>query len=90
VTEPLTICVFPGADGEFTLYEDDGVTQAYLRGQGTWTRFIWDDARRQLRVERRGGAADQPRTFLVQVASDGEPRRLDVVDTAPVTLTLAR
>ncbi|MCB0054710.1 MAG: DUF5110 domain-containing protein, partial [Caldilinea sp.] len=28
----LTVHVFPGADGHFTLYEDDGETVGYERG----------------------------------------------------------
>ena len=39
--------MYPGADGEFTLY-DDGISQAYLRGKGTWTRFTWSDRARRL------------------------------------------
>jgi hypothetical protein len=26
--------VFPGANGAFTLYDDDGISQAYLAGRG--------------------------------------------------------
>lgn len=35
--------VYPGADGDFTLYEDDGKTYAYERGQFTETRFHWSE-----------------------------------------------
>ncbi len=34
-----TVHVYPGADGAFTLYDDDGETYAYERGQLTRTRF---------------------------------------------------
>ena len=27
------LAIFPGADGRFTLYEDDGTTDAYQRGE---------------------------------------------------------
>ena len=33
----IRLKVFPGADSEFTLYEDDGETQAYLQGAYTTT-----------------------------------------------------
>ena len=41
--QSLTLRVFAGADGTFTLYEDDGLTNAYLDGQGVTTelRFRW-------------------------------------------------
>jgi alpha-glucosidase (family GH31 glycosyl hydrolase) len=35
--ERLIVSVFPGADGSFRLYEDDGATQAYQEGQYEWT-----------------------------------------------------
>jgi hypothetical protein len=33
----LVLSVFPGAEGHVRLYEDDGITEAYLDGQGEWT-----------------------------------------------------
>ena len=48
VNEPSSIHVYPGADGQFALYEDDGATFAYERGQFTRTIVKWDDARREL------------------------------------------
>jgi alpha-glucosidase len=35
----LILSVFPGADGVFCLYEDDGVTEAYKTGQHEWTEI---------------------------------------------------
>jgi alpha-glucosidase/alpha-D-xyloside xylohydrolase len=51
VTEPTTLRVYSGANGRFTLYEDDGISQEYLRGRATWTRMTWDDRARQLTIE---------------------------------------
>lgn len=41
--QSLTIKVFAGDDGEFSLYEDDGLTKAYRNGQGVITElcFCW-------------------------------------------------
>jgi alpha-D-xyloside xylohydrolase len=36
--------VYPGADGDFTLYRDDGKTYAYEKGDFETTRLHWDDA----------------------------------------------
>jgi alpha-D-xyloside xylohydrolase len=38
------IRVYPGADGNFTLFSDDGKTYAYENGGGTITKLHWDDA----------------------------------------------
>ena len=35
----IDLLIFPGADGQFDLYEDNGVTQAYLQTGGCTTRF---------------------------------------------------
>ncbi len=36
--------VYRGADGEFTLYSDDGKTYAYEQGKSEITRLKWDEA----------------------------------------------
>jgi alpha-glucosidase/alpha-D-xyloside xylohydrolase len=51
ITEPTTLRVYRGADGRFTLYDDDGISQEYLNGRGTWTQMIWNDAAKELRIE---------------------------------------
>jgi alpha-D-xyloside xylohydrolase len=40
--------VYPGADADFTLYDDDGRTYDYEKGAGKITRLHWDDAARKL------------------------------------------
>ncbi len=50
VTEPTTIRIYSGADGQFTMYEDDGISQKYLKGIGSWTHFTWDDKKRILTI----------------------------------------
>ncbi|HJV62188.1 MAG TPA: TIM-barrel domain-containing protein [Albitalea sp.] len=52
---PWEIRVYPGADASFTLYEDDGETYRYERGERATTSLHWDDARRTLRVGARQG-----------------------------------
>ncbi|HEY0874558.1 MAG TPA: DUF5110 domain-containing protein [Vicinamibacterales bacterium] len=51
VSEPTTLRVYRGADGEYTLYDDDGISQDYLNARGTWTRMTWNDEARQLTIE---------------------------------------
>lgn len=48
VTEPTTLRVYPGANGQFTLYDDDGSSQEYLKGRGSWIRIMWNDQTRRL------------------------------------------
>ncbi|MDK2759488.1 MAG: DUF5110 domain-containing protein, partial [Blastomonas fulva] len=38
------IRVYPGRDARFTLYDDDGVTNAYQRGGGRKAEPLWTEA----------------------------------------------
>ena len=51
MTEPTTLKVYSGANGEFTMYEDDGNSQDYLQNKGTWTKLSWDDGAKKLTIE---------------------------------------
>ena len=51
----LEIRIYPGADADFTLYEDEGDNYNYEKGQFTQIRFHWDDASRQLTISDREG-----------------------------------
>ncbi|HEY5331482.1 MAG TPA: TIM-barrel domain-containing protein [Acidobacteriaceae bacterium] len=44
-----SVRVYPGADGDFTLYSDDGKTYAYEVGKSDVTQLHWSDATRTLR-----------------------------------------
>jgi alpha-D-xyloside xylohydrolase len=58
--------VYPGADGNFTLYQDDGKTSAYEAGDGRSTELHWNDARHEL--SHRGAAAwTGPDSALLEV-----------------------
>ena len=58
VDTPLEIHVYPGADGEFTLYEDAGNDYTYENGEFATVRFAWNDAEGVLTVEDRMGSYD--------------------------------
>jgi alpha-D-xyloside xylohydrolase len=45
------IRVYSGADGSFTLYQDDGKTYAYEKGESKITRLHWDDVSSKLTHE---------------------------------------
>ena len=52
----LEIRVYPGADGTFTLYEDEGDTYNYERGIYSTITFRWDDSHKTLTVGARKGS----------------------------------
>ena len=43
--------IYPGASGDFTLYQDDGKTYAYEKGASSITRLHWDDVAQGLSRE---------------------------------------
>ena len=40
---PLTLRIYPGADGHFPLYEDDGISFGYRKGDWMGIDLAWDD-----------------------------------------------
>lgn len=54
--DDLEVRVYPGADGEFTLREDDFTTFAYERGERTAIRFKWHDDTSTLEILEREGS----------------------------------
>ncbi len=54
--DPITLYVYAGADGNFTLYEDDGISYAFERGQSTRITLHWDDGKRVLNIAAREGS----------------------------------
>jgi len=52
VNGPTTLKVYPGADGIFTLYDDDGQSLNYERGEGSvWVRLRWLNDAKKLIIE---------------------------------------
>ncbi|MCX7753945.1 MAG: DUF5110 domain-containing protein [Anaerolineales bacterium] len=51
--EQLVLELFPGGDGAFTLYEDDGVSRAFERGAFSRIRITqrWEETRQIVRIE---------------------------------------
>jgi len=79
----LTITVYAGRSGEFTLYEDDGVSYDYERGNFSTIKMSYDDSTKTLTIGKREGSFDgmpQKRKFTVKwVAADGAARRTSIV-----------
>ncbi|HTQ49486.1 MAG TPA: TIM-barrel domain-containing protein [Candidatus Acidoferrales bacterium] len=53
--DPITLHIYAGADGRFTLYEDDGLTYDYEHGGFATIPLVWDDARHTLTIGEREG-----------------------------------
>lgn len=51
----MEIRIYPGADGEFTLYEDENDNYNYENGVHSTIRMKWNDAERTLTIDNREG-----------------------------------
>ncbi|MGA3236719.1 MAG: TIM-barrel domain-containing protein [Bryobacteraceae bacterium] len=60
---PTDLKVYPGADGSFLLYDDDGATFNHRKGEWTAIKMTYNDARRTLAL--RAAHGSPKRTFSV-------------------------
>ena len=75
----LELRVYPGANGSFVLYEDEGDSYNYEKGTYTTITFDWSDKSRTLTIGARRGSYPgmlQFRTFTV-VMPDGSQKTVD-------------
>jgi alpha-glucosidase (family GH31 glycosyl hydrolase) len=75
--DPLALVVHPGANGAFSLYEDDGKTFNYRRGQYMKLRIAWDDARSTLRLRLAQSSqmiGDMSRKMVLKLAGESIER----------------
>jgi len=52
----LEIRIYPGANGEFTLYEDENDNYNYEKGAFSTIKFTWNDAKKALTIDDRIGS----------------------------------
>ena len=66
--DPIELRVYAGADGAFTLYEDEGDSYRYERGVYSTIPLVWTDAAHTLTIGPRTGwfpGMQSSRTFRV-------------------------
>ncbi|MGD0461715.1 MAG: TIM-barrel domain-containing protein [Tepidisphaeraceae bacterium] len=74
--DPITLYVYEGADADFTLYEDDGLTYACEKGEFSVIPIHWNDADKKLTIGKRQGSFAgmlATRTFNVVLVSTQKP-----------------
>ena len=60
VDAPLSVTAYPGADGSFLLYEDDGRSFNYRKGDWMGIKMTWNDSRRVLSLHLAEGSRMLP------------------------------
>ena len=74
--EPVVFHIYPGANGEFDLYEDDGISFDYKNGKFTHLRASWNDGQRQFTLAHSGGEPLGQREFQVRLAGSSTQKPL--------------
>ncbi|HWT67073.1 MAG TPA: TIM-barrel domain-containing protein, partial [Terracidiphilus sp.] len=80
--DPIELRIYPGADGDFTLYEDENDNYNYTKGAHATIALHWDDAAKTLTVGAREGTFPgmlATRTFKVVVV--GKDRGTGIGET---------
>ncbi len=74
--DPITLFVYAGADGAFTLYEDDGRTYQYEKGKFARIPIRWKDAAKTITIGQREGSFPgmlAQRTFNIVLITKDRP-----------------
>lgn len=80
VDAPLHLWVHPGAAGRFSLYEDDGHSFEFHKGEFMKVDFAWNDNRRRLNVRlAKGSKMLDPHKRNILVHMTGESQTRDAV-----------
>jgi alpha-D-xyloside xylohydrolase len=78
--DPIELRVYAGADGSFTLYEDEDDSYDYEKGAHATILIQWDDANRTLTIGQRKGSFPgmlERRTFHVVFVGEGHGTGID-------------
>jgi len=78
--DPVTLLVYEGADGSFSLYEDEGINYNYEKGAFSQIKFSYNEAEHTLVIAAREGVFPgmvQNRTFKIVVTSKEKAVKLD-------------
>jgi len=79
VEDALTLWVHPGANGAYSLYEDDGKTFAYRQSEFSRIQMAWNDRNRRLQLRLAPGSrwmGEAKRRIVVQTAGGSASREV--------------
>ncbi|MBV9183645.1 MAG: glycoside hydrolase family 31 protein [Acidobacteria bacterium] len=75
---PLSISIYPGHDQSFLLYEDDGTSFNYRKGEWMGLQMAWNDQGRRLRVElAKGSRMILPHSRAMEATVEGKSRQFE-------------
>ena len=72
---PMKLKIYRGANGKYTLYNDDGISLDYLQGDSVQTLIKWDDSAKRLNLEPTT-KEKASRTFKIEIIPDGVTKEI--------------
>jgi alpha-glucosidase (family GH31 glycosyl hydrolase) len=89
IDEPLSLTVYPGADCQFLLYDDDGSSFRYRNGEWTGIDLIWTDATSTLHLQLAPGSKMlSPEPTRMVAILNGEKRAI-TFDGNPIAVAFS-
>jgi alpha-D-xyloside xylohydrolase len=88
--DPTEVRVYRGADGNFTIYEDENDTYNYEKGAYATIPLHWDDLKQSLTVGERNGQFPgmlQSRTFRITFVGENHGVGVDATENADKVIT---
>jgi alpha-glucosidase (family GH31 glycosyl hydrolase) len=86
VNDPVSLTIYPGKDGSFLLYEDDGISFNYRKGEWMGVQAEWTQAQRSLKLQLAKSSRMLQPARNIEVNLLGGASRSVVFDGHPLTL----
>ena len=87
--DTIELRIYPGADGQFTLYEDGNDGYQYEKGSFATTQLEWSDAHKQLKIRETKGSFPgmlKRRVFRIVIVKEGHGTGVDGAEVADKTV----
>ncbi|MBN1408949.1 MAG: DUF5110 domain-containing protein [Calditrichaceae bacterium] len=81
--DPIEIRIYPGANGEFVLYEDENDNYNYEEGKYSTIKFTWDNLKHELTISDKKGSFPgmlKDRKFKIVKVSPNNGAGMDIVN----------
>jgi alpha-D-xyloside xylohydrolase len=89
--EYISLIVCKGASGKFTLYEDDGLTYKYEKGECSAIPISWNDATKTLTIGARVGSfpgIEKTRSFMVEEVGKASVKGIKQIEYTGKAVTM--
>src|SRR5699024_1463272 len=86
----LTLKIYPGQDGEFLLYEDEGDSYRYEQYEYSNIAFTWKESNQSLTISRRDGTySGMPKQRRLRGVLASQPESIQEVEYSGEEITLS-